>query len=84
MPLKATEKVNSESNLQTMLFALESPEQKEDTPDNPEDVELPRFPMVPDAVIGESHMNERKSRLEHWLQCVLAIPVNRDYHETVI
>lgn len=38
--------------------------------------------MVPDAVIGESHMIERKERLEKWLQCVLSIPVNRDYHET--
>ncbi|KAI6194536.1 Phospholipase [Aphelenchoides besseyi] len=57
-------------------------EQEDEPVDIMQDVTLPRFPLVPDAVIGEGHMNERKERLEKWLQCVLSIPVNRDYHET--
>ena len=38
--------------------------------------------MMPDAMISEDHMNERKEKLEAWLRYTLDIPVNRNYHET--
>uniref|UniRef100_A0A1I8ECW6 Phospholipase n=1 Tax=Wuchereria bancrofti TaxID=6293 RepID=A0A1I8ECW6_WUCBA len=41
--------------------------------------QLPSLGFVPDAVIDP---NERRQRLEKWLQAVLHIPVNRNHHET--
>ncbi|VDN43655.1 unnamed protein product [Gongylonema pulchrum] len=41
--------------------------------------QLPSLGFVPDAV---SDPNERRERLEKWLQAVLHIPVNRNHHET--
>lgn len=43
---------------------------------------LPHFPMVPDSMISETHMNDRKERLENWIRKVLMTPINRNYHET--
>uniref|UniRef100_A0A914WDE3 phospholipase D n=1 Tax=Plectus sambesii TaxID=2011161 RepID=A0A914WDE3_9BILA len=43
---------------------------------------LPRFPYLPDSVISAGHVNERKDKLEAWLQAVLHIPMNRNHHET--
>ena len=55
----------------------------DDESDQEDKYGFPRFPLVPDAVIGHTHMNERKARLEKWLKGVLAVPINRDHHETV-
>jgi hypothetical protein len=44
---------------------------------------LPHFPMVPDSMIDDAHVVDRKKRLELWLRSVLSIAVNRNYHETV-
>jgi len=44
---------------------------------------LPHFPVLPDSVLSETQMNDRAKRLEKWLRSVLAIPINREYHETV-
>ena len=44
---------------------------------------LPHFPMVPDSMIDDIHIVERKKKLEAWLKAVLSINVNRNYHETV-
>ncbi|VDK78403.1 unnamed protein product [Litomosoides sigmodontis] len=41
--------------------------------------QLPTLGFVPDAIIDP---NERRHRLEKWLQAVLHIPVNRNHHET--
>ncbi|KAL3995479.1 Phospholipase D Active site motif family protein [Acanthocheilonema viteae] len=41
--------------------------------------QLPSLGFVPDAIIDP---NERRQRLEKWLQAVLHIPVNRNHHET--
>uniref|UniRef100_A0A915PPP7 Phospholipase n=1 Tax=Setaria digitata TaxID=48799 RepID=A0A915PPP7_9BILA len=41
--------------------------------------QLPSLGFIPDAVIDP---NERRQRLEKWLQAVLHIPVNRNHHET--
>lgn len=43
---------------------------------------LPHFPMVPDSMVSDDHIQERKEKLEAWLRSVLSIPVNRNYHET--
>uniref|UniRef100_A0A914Z7J7 Phospholipase n=1 Tax=Panagrolaimus superbus TaxID=310955 RepID=A0A914Z7J7_9BILA len=43
---------------------------------------LPHFPMVPDSMIDDVQIVDRKQRLEHWLKAVLEIAVNRNYHET--
>ena len=43
---------------------------------------LPHFPMMPDSMVSEDHLQERKEKLEAWLRSVLSIPVNRNYHET--
>lgn len=43
---------------------------------------LPHFPVLPDSMLSEAQMNERARRLEKWLRSVLAIPINREYHET--
>uniref|UniRef100_A0AC34Q529 Phospholipase n=1 Tax=Panagrolaimus sp. JU765 TaxID=591449 RepID=A0AC34Q529_9BILA len=43
---------------------------------------LPHFPMVPDSMVSDDHVQERKEKLEAWLRSVLSIPVNRNYHET--
>ncbi|KAL6734241.1 hypothetical protein Aduo_004802 [Ancylostoma duodenale] len=41
---------------------------------------LPRFPMMPDSMVTNSEL--RKDQLEHWLQMLLHIPINRNHHET--
>uniref|UniRef100_A0A914HQS8 Phospholipase n=1 Tax=Globodera rostochiensis TaxID=31243 RepID=A0A914HQS8_GLORO len=43
---------------------------------------MPYFPMVPDSMIADDHMQERSQKLEKWLRAVLRIPINREYHET--
>ncbi|KAL3120771.1 hypothetical protein niasHT_008063 [Heterodera trifolii] len=42
---------------------------------------VPYFPMVPDSMIAEEHMEERSKKLEKWLRSMLKVPVNREYHE---
>ncbi|KAL7071209.1 hypothetical protein ACQ4LE_009433 [Meloidogyne hapla] len=44
--------------------------------------QLPNFPVLPDSVLSDTQMEERAKRLEKWLRSVLAIPINREYHET--
>ncbi|KAF7634235.1 Phospholipase [Meloidogyne graminicola] len=44
--------------------------------------QLPHFPVLPDSVLVDAQMQERAKRLEKWLSSVLAIPINREYHET--
>uniref|UniRef100_A0A915ED17 Phospholipase n=1 Tax=Ditylenchus dipsaci TaxID=166011 RepID=A0A915ED17_9BILA len=56
------------------------PEEKREPSDDPR--ALPSFPMRPDSLVQPVHMEERRHQLETWLQAVLAIPINRDYHET--
>jgi hypothetical protein len=34
-------------------------------------------------MISDAHIEERREKLEKWLQGVLNTPINRDYHETV-
>uniref|UniRef100_A0AC34F7V6 Phospholipase n=1 Tax=Panagrolaimus sp. ES5 TaxID=591445 RepID=A0AC34F7V6_9BILA len=43
---------------------------------------LPHFPRVPDSMIDDATIVERKQRLDDWLKAVLEIAVNRNYHET--
>lgn len=45
---------------------------------------LPHFPMVPDSMLSQDQMEERARRLEKWLRYMLSVPINREYHETVI
>ncbi|CAD5217208.1 unnamed protein product [Bursaphelenchus xylophilus] len=57
------------------------------TPDSPEeevdedDDGPPRFPLLPDSMISEVHMERRRVQLEKWLRHALTEPVNRDYHQ---
>ncbi|VDM83281.1 unnamed protein product [Strongylus vulgaris] len=41
---------------------------------------LPRFPIMPDSMV--TNLDLRKDQLEHWLQMLLHIPINRNHHET--
>ncbi|CAJ0608562.1 unnamed protein product [Cylicocyclus nassatus] len=41
---------------------------------------LPRFPLMPDSMV--TNLELRKDQLEHWLQMLLHIPINRNHHET--
>ncbi|KAI1726716.1 phospholipase D active site motif domain-containing protein [Ditylenchus destructor] len=43
---------------------------------------LPSFPKIPDSMINAAHMEERRKKLQAWLQGVLNIRINRNYHET--
>ncbi len=47
--------------------------------------QMPAFPKMPDAMVSHSHtvMEERREKLEAWLQGALSLPINRNYHETV-
>uniref|UniRef100_A0A1I7ZS77 Phospholipase n=1 Tax=Steinernema glaseri TaxID=37863 RepID=A0A1I7ZS77_9BILA len=42
---------------------------------------LPPFPYAPESMVT-GHIEDRKEKLENWLQTVLHIPVNRNHHET--
>ncbi|KAK6733965.1 hypothetical protein RB195_017624 [Necator americanus] len=41
---------------------------------------LPHFPFMPDSMV--TNLELRKDQLEHWLQMLLHIPINRNHHET--
>jgi hypothetical protein len=43
---------------------------------------LPHFPIVPDSMVSETQMMDRKAKLENWLKRVLGTTINRHYHET--
>ncbi|CAD5212970.1 unnamed protein product [Bursaphelenchus okinawaensis] len=65
----------------------DEPQSNGKTPDSPdeeldeEDDDHPRFPLLPDSMISEVHMERRRAQLERWLKHALTIPVNRDYHQ---
>ncbi|KAK0393419.1 hypothetical protein QR680_000203 [Steinernema hermaphroditum] len=42
---------------------------------------LPPFPYAPESMVT-GHIEDRREKLENWLQAVLHIPVNRNHHET--
>ncbi|KHN85761.1 Phospholipase D1 [Toxocara canis] len=58
-----------------MLFAAATPRRSTGTRSH----QLPSLKFIPDSV-GDP--NDRRARLESWLQAVLHIPVNRNHHET--
>ncbi|TMS33660.1 hypothetical protein L596_001374 [Steinernema carpocapsae] len=45
---------------------------------------LPRFPFAPESLsaMSQTQIDDRREKLESWLQSVLHIPVNRNHHET--